>query len=35
MKENIIVEKSFDFAVRIVNLYKHITNNKKEYILSK
>ena len=29
MKENIIVEKSFDFAVRIVNLYKHITNNKK------
>ena len=35
MKENILLEKSFDFAVRIVNLYKHITNNKKEYILSK
>lgn len=35
MKENITLDKSFDFAVRIVNLYKHITNNKKEYILSK
>lgn len=35
MKDNILLEKSFDFAVRIVNLYKHITNNKKEYILSK
>ena len=35
MKENILLEKSFDFAVRIVNLYKHVTNNKKEYILSK
>ena len=35
MKENILLEKSFDFAVRVVNLYKHITNNKKEYILSK
>ena len=35
MKENIALEKSFDFAVRIVNLYKHMTNNKKEYVLSK
>ena len=35
MKENILLEKSFEFAVRIVNLYKHITSNKKEYILSK
>ena len=35
MKENITLEKSFDFAVRIVKLYKHISNNKKEYILSK
>ena len=35
MKENITLEKSFDFAVRIVNLYKHITSSKKEYILSK
>ena len=35
MRENITLEKSFDFAVRIVNLYKHLSNNKKEYILSK
>ena len=35
MKENIALDKSFDFAVRIVNLYKHITINKKEYVLSK
>ena len=35
MRENIALEKGFDFAVRIVNLYKHITNHKKEYILSK
>ena len=33
--KNIIEEKSFKFAIRIVNLYKYITDNKKEYILSK
>lgn len=36
MKENnIIAEKSFQFAVRIVKLYKYLTKEKKEYILSK
>ena len=35
MKENIIIEKSFDFAVRIVNLYKYLSKTKNEYILSK
>ena len=35
MKENVIEIKSFDFAVRIVNLYKHLTNEKKEFVLSK
>ncbi len=35
MSENISVEKSFAFAVRIVNLYKFLTNEKKEYVLSK
>ena len=35
MKENAVLEKSFDFAVRIIKLYKHITNNKKEYVLTK
>jgi len=35
MRENIIKDKSFDFAVRIVNLYKWLTTEKKEYVLSK
>ena len=35
MKENISVEKSFEFAVRIVNLSKYLTSTKKEYVLSK
>ena len=33
--KNVIGEKSFDFAVRIVNLYKYLANNKNEYVLSK
>ena len=32
---NVIEIKSFDFAVRIVNLYKYLTNEKKEFVLSK
>ena len=35
MKKNLIVDKSMDFAVRIVNLYKYLTKEKSEYILSK
>ena len=35
MKDNIILEKSFGFAVRIVNLYKYLCSEKKEYVLSK
>ena len=35
MKENIIQQKSFRFAVRIINLYKFLTNEKKEFVLSK
>jgi len=34
-KENIIQEKSFAFAVRIVKLYQHIAKREKEYVLSK
>lgn len=34
-KGNVIQEKSFAFAVRIVNLYKHLCEEKKEFILSK
>ena len=32
---NIIEEKSFAFAIRIVNLYKHLSETKKEFVLSK
>ncbi len=34
-KENIITKKSFDFAVKTVNLYKLLVEIHKEYILSK
>lgn len=33
--DNIITEKSFQFAVRVVKLCKHLRSSKKEYILSK
>ena len=33
--DNVVKEKSFEFSVRIVNLYKHLTTNKQEYVLSK
>ncbi|CCK80690.1 four helix bundle protein [Desulfobacula toluolica] len=35
MRENAVLEKSFDFAVRIVNLNKHLVSRKKEFVLSK
>ena len=35
MGENISVEKSLDFAVRIVNVCKYLMRDKKEYIMSK
>ncbi len=35
MSENQIVRKSFDFAVRVVNLYKFLTKQKKEFVMSK
>lgn len=34
-KVNIVKDKSFDFAVRIVNLYKYLTTEKNEFIMSK
>lgn len=33
--DNIIAEKSKQFAIRIVNLYKYLLKEKKEFILSK
>jgi four helix bundle protein len=35
MNDNVIVDKSFDFAVRIVNLSKYLVEKQKEYVLSK
>ncbi len=35
MKDSIVSQKSFDFALRIINLYKYLKENKKEFILSK
>ena len=35
MNENIIETKSFDFAVRIVHLYKHLTKTKCEFVMAK
>ena len=32
---NVIVGKSFEFAGRIVKLYRHLTERKQEYVLSK
>ena len=35
MKENVIRDKSFAFALRIVHLYKFLLEENKEYVLSK
>ncbi len=35
MKRNVLKEKSFLFAVRVVNLYKYLSEEKNEFILSK
>lgn len=35
MGENVLKKKSFDFAVRIVNLFKFLKEDKKEFVLSK
>jgi four helix bundle protein len=33
--ENVILAKSYGFAIRIVNLYKYLVNEKKEFVLSR
>ena len=35
MKENVLSEKSYAFALRTVKLYKYIIDEHKEYVLSK
>jgi four helix bundle protein len=34
-KDNVTYEKAYRFAIRIVNAYKHLCNDKKEFVLSK
>ena len=34
-KDNLIVQKSKAFAIRCVNLYKYLVDNKNEYVMSK
>ncbi len=33
--KNVVYEKSYQLAIKIVNLYKLLSNDKKEYVLSK
>ena len=33
--KNIIADKSYKFSIRIVNLYKHLSIEKREFVLSK
>ena len=35
MKQNIVLEKSIAFALRIIGLYRHLVEQKKEFVLSK
>ena len=35
MRENVVRDKSFGFAVRVVNLYKCLSDRKREFVLSK
>ena len=35
MSISVVLNKSMDFAVRIVKLYQYLCNNKKEYVISK
>ena len=34
-KDNAVRDKSFDFAVRVVNVYKYLADKKREFVLSK
>ena len=35
MKENVLLEKTFAFAIRVVKAYKYLVEEKKEFVLSK
>ncbi len=35
MRSNPVLEKSYDFAVKIVRIYQHLSQEKREFVLSK
>lgn len=35
MSDSPVKDKSYKFAIRIVNVYKHLTETKREYVMSK
>jgi four helix bundle protein len=35
MKKSIIKDKSFDFALEVIKLYKYLCENKKEFVMSR
>lgn len=35
MKENVIEEKSFNFAIKVVHMYKYLTTERNEFVISK
>jgi four helix bundle protein len=35
MKDNVVKDKSFRFAIRVVNLYKYLTSEKSEFIIAR
>jgi len=35
MQRNVIEDKSFEFAVRIVGLYKYLASEKREFVMAK
>ena len=35
MKESVLKQKSFEFAIRIVNLFKYLNEEKSEFLMSK
>lgn len=34
-KENVVYDKAYAFAIRVVKAYRYLTNEKREYVLSK
>lgn len=35
MRDNLILQKSYDFSLKVIELYRFLREDKKEYVLSK